>query len=83
LEASVLILPLVRFLPADDGWMWAAIEAIERELGDVGPVRRCPQDPMGFLVCTYWLVECVAMRGELARAEAWSREPPPTRTTSA
>jgi GH15 family glucan-1,4-alpha-glucosidase len=51
--------------------MWAAIEAIERELGDVGPVRRCPQDPMGFLVCTYWLVECVAMRGELARAEAW------------
>jgi GH15 family glucan-1,4-alpha-glucosidase len=71
LDASVLVLPLVRFLPADDERMWATIEAIERELGDVGLVRRWPDDPMGFLICTYWLVECLAMRGELARAEAW------------
>ena len=71
LDASVLILPLVRFLPADDERMWATIEAVERELGDVGLVRRWPNDPMGFLICTYWLVECLAMRGELARAEAW------------
>ncbi len=71
LDASVLLLPLVRFLPADDERMWATIEAIERELGDVGLVRRWPDDPMGFLICTYWLVECLALGGETSRAEEW------------
>ena len=71
LDASVLLLPLVRFLRADDERMWATIEAIERELGDVGLVRRWPDDPMGFLICTYWLVECLALGGETSRAEAW------------
>ncbi len=71
LDASVLLLPLVRFLPADDERMWATIEAIERELGDVGLVRRWPDDPMGFLICTYWLVECLALGGQLSRAELW------------
>ena len=71
LDASVLLLPLVRFLPADDERMWATIEAIERELGDVGLVRRWPDDPMGFLICTYWLVECLALGGETSRAEMW------------
>jgi GH15 family glucan-1,4-alpha-glucosidase len=71
LDASVLLLPLVRFLPADDPRMWATIEAIERELGDIGLVRRWPDDPMGFLICTYWLVECLALGGGVARAEIW------------
>jgi len=71
LDASVLLLPVVGFLPADDERMWATIEAIERELGDIGLVRRWPDDQMGFLICTYWLVECLALRGEFARAEAW------------
>ena len=71
LDASVLLLPLVGFLGADDERMWATIEAIERDLGDVGLVRRWPDDPMGFLICTYWLVECLAMGGEVARAEEW------------
>jgi len=71
LDASVLLLPLVRFLPATDERMWATIEAIERELGDIGLVRRWPEDPMGFLICTYWLVECLALGGEVGRAEEW------------
>jgi GH15 family glucan-1,4-alpha-glucosidase len=71
LDASVLMLPLVGFLPARDERMWATIEAIERELGDIGLVRRWPDDPMGFLICTYWLVECLALGGEHARAERW------------
>jgi GH15 family glucan-1,4-alpha-glucosidase len=71
LDASVLLLPVVGFLDARDERMWATIEAIERELGDVGLVRRWPDDPMGFLICTYWLVECLALGGEVARAEAW------------
>jgi len=71
LDASVLLLPLVGFLPARDGRMWATIEAIESQLGDIGLVRRWADDPMGFLICTFWLVECLAMGGEIARAEAW------------
>ena len=71
LDASVLLLPLVGFLAADDPRMWATIEVIERELGDVGLVRRWPEDPMGFLICTYWLSECLALGGEVERAEAW------------
>jgi GH15 family glucan-1,4-alpha-glucosidase len=71
LDASVLMLPLVGFLEARDERMWATIEAIERELGDIGLVRRWPDDPMGFLICTYWLVECLALGGELERAEEW------------
>ena len=51
--------------------MWATIEAVERELGDIGLVRRWPQDPMGFLICTYWLSECLALGGATERAEMW------------
>jgi len=73
LDASVLLLPVVGFLPADDERMWATIEAVERQLGDGGLVRRWPSDPSGFLICTYWLVECLALAGESERAEAWFR----------
>jgi len=71
LDASVLLLPLVGFLPADDLRMLATVEAIERELGGGGLVRRWPTDPSGFLICTYWLVECLAMAGEQDRARTW------------
>ena len=71
LDASVLLLPLVGFLPADDERMRATIEAIERRLGTGGLVRRWPDDESGFLICTFWLAECLAMAGEVERAEAW------------
>ncbi|MEP7022359.1 MAG: glycoside hydrolase family 15 protein [Actinomycetota bacterium] len=71
LDASVLLLPITGFLPARDQRMWATIEAIERELGDTGLVRRWASDPMGFLICTYWLVECLALGGATGRAEEW------------
>ncbi|MDQ3553378.1 MAG: glycoside hydrolase family 15 protein, partial [Chloroflexota bacterium] len=71
LDASVLLLPLVGFLPADDERMRATIDAIERELGIGGVVRRWPDDESGFLICTFWLAECLAMAGEVDRAEAW------------
>jgi GH15 family glucan-1,4-alpha-glucosidase len=71
LDASVLLLPLVGFLPAGDERMRATIDAIERELGAGGLVRRWPGDESGFLICTFWLVECLALAGEIDRAEAW------------
>jgi GH15 family glucan-1,4-alpha-glucosidase len=71
LDASVLLLPLVGFLPASDERMRATVEAIERKLGTAGLVRRWASDPSGFLICTYWLVECLALAGEVDRATAW------------
>ena len=71
LDASVLLLPLVGFLPADDERMLATIEAVERELGASGLVRRWPSDRSGFLICTYWLVECLALAGQQERATNW------------
>ncbi|MDQ3484262.1 MAG: glycoside hydrolase family 15 protein, partial [Actinomycetota bacterium] len=71
LDASVLLLPLVGFLPADDLRMRATIDAIERELGTGGLVRRWPDDESGFLICTFWLSECLALAGEPERAEVW------------
>jgi GH15 family glucan-1,4-alpha-glucosidase len=71
LDASVLLLPIVGFLPADDARMRATIETVERSLGDTGLVRRWADDPSGFLICTYWLVECLALAGEPERAERW------------
>jgi len=71
LDASVLLLPVVGFLPADDTRMRATVEAVARELGRGGLVRRWPDDASGFLICTYWLVECLAMAGETDRAREW------------
>jgi GH15 family glucan-1,4-alpha-glucosidase len=71
LDASVLLLPLVGFLPADDPRMKDTIDAVERELGTGGLVRRWPSDDSGFLICTFWLAECLAMAGELDRADEW------------
>jgi len=71
LDASVLLLPLVGFLPADDVRMRATVAAVERELGTAGLVRRWPGDRSGFLICTFWLVECLVLAGEPDRAGAW------------
>ncbi|MBA2531797.1 MAG: glycoside hydrolase family 15 protein [Nocardioidaceae bacterium] len=71
LDASVLILPLVGFLPADEGRMRATIDAVERGLGEGGLVRRWRADRSGFLMCTYWLVECLVLAGEPDRARSW------------
>ena len=71
LDASVLLLPLVGFLPADDARMRSTIDAIAHELGIGGLVRRWPSDDSGFLICTFWLAECFAMARDLERAETW------------
>jgi len=73
LDASVLLLPLVDFLPATDERMRATIEAVESGLGNEVLVRRWPDDRSGFLICTYWLVECLVLCGEPERAEKWFR----------
>lgn len=71
LDASVLILPLVGFLPATDERMAATIERVERELGAGGLIRRWESDIGGFFLTTYWFIECLALAGEIERAERW------------
>ncbi|MBC8162498.1 MAG: glycoside hydrolase family 15 protein, partial [Roseiflexaceae bacterium] len=68
LDASVLLMPLVEFLPATDQRMRATIDLIARELAADGLVHRWAGDTNGFLLCTYWLVECLARAGEWPRA---------------
>ena len=68
LDASVLLMPLIDFLPVDDPRMRSTIEVIERELSGNGLVHRWKGDENGFLLCTYWLVECLARLGETEKA---------------
>ena len=68
LDASLLILPTVGFLPADDPRMAGTIAAIERDLMDGGLVRRKPakhdgHDEGAFIVCSCWLADCMAKQG--------------------
>ncbi|PZF92602.1 glycoside hydrolase family 15 protein [Micromonospora deserti] len=70
LDASVLYLPVVNFLPATDPRMRSTIAVLERELGtEEGLLRRWNTDPAGFLLCSFWLVECLVLAGERRRAE--------------
>lgn len=69
LDASVLLMPLVGFLPATDERMRSTIELIYHKLCDKGVVRRWQEEENGFIICNFWLVECLALAGELERAK--------------
>lgn len=67
-DASVLLIPLVGFLPADDPRVRSTIRMIEERLSHNGLLRRWEGDPAGFLICSFWLVSCLALAGERDRA---------------
>jgi len=71
LDASVLLMPIMGFLPAGDERMRATIEAIDRDLADGGLVKRwtgADEEEGAFVICSFWLANCLAQAGELARA---------------
>ncbi|HEV2062276.1 MAG TPA: glycoside hydrolase family 15 protein, partial [Solirubrobacteraceae bacterium] len=70
LDAGVLLMPILGFLPADAERMRATIDAIERDLAHDGLVQRwtAAGDEGAFVICSYWLVTCRAMLGETERA---------------
>src|SRR3954468_9531536 len=79
LDASVLNIPLVGFLPGDDERVTGTIDAIQRELGRDGFVSRYStaetDDGLGgdegqFLACSFWLVSALAMNGRVTEARA-------------
>nr|WP_249012372.1 glycoside hydrolase family 15 protein [Conexibacter sp. DBS9H8] len=77
LDASMLLLPLLRFLPPDDPRVRATIFAITEELTENGLVLRYRTDETDdglsgeegtFLICSFWLVSAFVEIGELQRA---------------
>jgi GH15 family glucan-1,4-alpha-glucosidase len=68
LDASVLLMPLVGFLDANEPRMRSTIEAIEAKLGTGALVRRWQDEPNGFLLTSFWLVRCLARLGQIDRA---------------
>jgi len=80
LDASLLIIPLVGFLPADDPRMLGTVAAIERELMCDGLVRRYALDsesvdglPPGegaFLPMSFLLADNFALSGRVSEARA-------------
>jgi GH15 family glucan-1,4-alpha-glucosidase len=79
LDASLLMIPLVGFLPATDERMRSTVEAIERELVVEGFVHRyatessvdgLPPGEGAFLACTFWLADNMALMGRLDEARS-------------
>ncbi len=75
LDASNLLLPLLGFLPFDDPRIISTIDAIRESLGDNGLLYRYRvSDGIDggegtFLLCTFWLVDCLIGLGRLNEAE--------------
>ena len=74
LDASLLLLAPIGFLPVDDPRMAATIEAIARDLTEAGLVLRKPRSESphegAFLPCACWLADVRAMQGRADDARA-------------
>jgi GH15 family glucan-1,4-alpha-glucosidase len=80
LDASLLTIPQLGFLPPEDPRVAGTVNAIERELSWHGFVQRyamhektehvdgLPPGEGAFLLCTFWLADCHAMSGRHDRA---------------
>ena len=78
LDAALLMIPIVGFLPADDDRVRGTVAAVEEELLVDGFVLRYTQDrhskqdglPPGegaFLACTFWLADNYSLQGRTTR----------------
>ena len=76
-DASLLLIPLFRFLPPDDPRVRATVEAIGADLTEHGLVLRYRVDETDdglhgkegtFLICSFWLVSALSEIGECKRA---------------
>lgn len=74
IDASLLLIPTVGFLPADDPRVKSTVARIERELISGGLVYRTVKsrdDGAGaFLACSCWLADCYQLQGRMAEARA-------------
>jgi len=79
LDASLLLMPVVGFLPGSDPRVKATVEAIERELMPHGLVQRydtsrvddgLPPGEGVFLACSFWMVSALKSIGRVKDAKA-------------
>ncbi len=79
LDASLLLIPCVGFLPSDDPRVIGTVAAIQRRLLDDGFVRRydtaetddgLPPEEGAFLACSFWLVDNLVLEGKRDEAIA-------------
>jgi GH15 family glucan-1,4-alpha-glucosidase len=79
LDAALLLIPRVGFLPGDDPRVIGTVDAVRRELVSDGFVLRYPTHesddglPPGegaFLPCSFWLADALAMTGRRDEARA-------------
>jgi GH15 family glucan-1,4-alpha-glucosidase len=79
LDASILLIPIMGFLPADDERVRATVLAIADELTNDGLVLRYRVDTTDdglsgeegtFTICSFWLVSALTIIGEVERARA-------------
>ncbi|QHC19000.1 glycoside hydrolase family 15 protein [Streptomyces sp. GF20] len=81
LDASLLLIPRVGFLPPDDPRVTGTVEAVRRELatpeglvrryrtfGEHASVDGLEGDEGTFLLCAFWLVDALALIGQLNEA---------------
>ncbi|HEX2707632.1 MAG TPA: glycoside hydrolase family 15 protein, partial [Solirubrobacterales bacterium] len=77
LDASLLLIPLLRFLPPDDPRLGATVDAIADDLTEHGLVLRYKVKETDdglhgkegtFLICSFWLVSALSEIGECQRA---------------
>jgi GH15 family glucan-1,4-alpha-glucosidase len=80
-DASLLMMPLVGFLPASDPRVQGTVAAVQRELttpegfvmryiGDSSEVDGLPPGEGCFLACTFWLADNLMLAGRLDEAKA-------------
>jgi GH15 family glucan-1,4-alpha-glucosidase len=81
LDASLLLIPLVGFLPIDDPRVVGTVDAVERELlhdglvlryrtTDGGEIDGLPKGEGVFLPCSFWLADCWELLGRHGEAHA-------------
>jgi GH15 family glucan-1,4-alpha-glucosidase len=84
MDASLLLIPQVGFLPTDDPRVVGTIRAIEQELLRNGFVLRYSTDQVddgiggeegAFLACSFWLADAYVMLGRIDDASKPLREP--------
>ena len=80
LDASLLLLPLVNFLPIEDERVQGTINACTGELMQNGFLSRYKADDGlegkegEFVLCNFWLTECLARSNRIAEAEKLMKE---------
>ena len=79
LDASLLMIPMVGFLPTGDARVAGTIDAVRRELSVDGFIERYPTSEGisvdglpgregAFLLCTFWLADALALTGRIEEA---------------